>query len=228
METTIKKGENSLGEIAIKISGLKKLYKTRAISYNDMEIKKGELVAITGESGSGKTTLLSILGLLDGDFLGEYFLFGENIKNLSQREMAEKRKKEIAFVFQEFNLIDSLKVFGNVALPLRYGNAPKDEIKKRCDEALFLVGLRELGENYPKNLSGGQRQRVAIARAAAQLSPKLKGGLILADEPTGALDKASAEAVMNLFFRLNKEGKTILIITHDEKIAKMCQREIKI
>lgn len=215
-------------EIAVEIKNLKKSYKTKegekTIFYDNIKIEKGEIVAITGQSGSGKTTLLSVLGLLDGDFCGDYFLFGENVRDLTPKELCEKRKRKIGFVFQNFNLIESLNLLDNVSLPLFYLGVDKKEREEISREALSAVGLLDRERDFPKNLSGGQKQRVAVARAISQLKRE-KDGLILADEPTGALDEASATSVMKLFFELQKEGKTVIIITHDKDLAKVCQRE---
>lgn len=214
----------------LRARGIKKLYRDgearQIISYEDISIKKGEIVAITGESGCGKSTLLNILGLLDSDFLGEVYLFGKNIRELSERERVALRKNKIAFIFQDFNLIESLNALDNAVLPLYYGNTPQADREKIGRLALERVGLLEKERSLPKNLSGGQRQRVAVARAMCQLFGKQ--GLILADEPTASLDEGQGREVLRLFFDMQKNGNTLIIITHNKDIAKMCHREISL
>jgi putative ABC transport system ATP-binding protein len=212
----------------VSIKNLNKSYKTDYNSLHvlkglDLEIKEGELVSIMGSSGSGKSTLLNILGILDEYDTGEYYLDGNLIKNLSQRQAANYRNNLIGFVFQSFNLLSFKTALENVALPLYY---QKVERKKRQEIALnYLeqVGLAEWAEHYPNQLSGGQQQRVAIARALIS-NPKI----ILADEPTGALDSKTTDEVMSFFEKVNAEGKTVVIVTHENEIAQRTNRVIRL
>ena len=186
----------------------------------NLEIKQGEMVALTGSSGSGKSTLMNILGCLDRPDEGHYFLAGEDVAQLSQDELAGIRNQRIGFVFQTFNLLPRMSALENVGLPLLYaGEAhPQD----RAAEALKIVGLSDRMHHEPNQLSGGQRQRVAIARAIVT-----NPAIILADEPTGNLDSKTSEEVMALFLELNRQGRTILVITHEQDIAAYCQRQIR-
>ena len=189
----------------------------------DLNIEKGEMVAIMGSSGSGKSTLLNIIGILDEHDEGEYTLDGVEIKNLNEKKAAQYRNKFLGFVFQSFNLINFKNALENVALPLYYQGLGR---KKRQEKALFLldkVGLKNWAKHLPNELSGGQKQRVAIARALAA-EPKL----LLADEPTGALDSATSVELMQFLQQLNDEGRTLLIVTHETDIANMCKRIIKL
>ena len=212
----------------VSIKNLNKSYKTDYNSLHvlkglDLEIREGELVSIMGSSGSGKSTLLNILGILDDYDTGEYYLDGNLIKNLSQRQAANYRNNLIGFVFQSFNLLSFKTALENVALPLYY---QKVERKKRQEIALnYLeqVGLAEWAGHYPNQLSGGQQQRVAIARALIS-NPKI----ILADEPTGALDSKTTDEVMSFFEKVNAEGKTVVIVTHENEIAQRTNRVIRL
>ena len=187
----------------------------------DLEVESGEFVALMGASGSGKSTLLNILGILDTYDGGEYCLGGTRIQNLSQRQAAHLRNRFIGFVFQSFNLLSFKNALENVALPLYYQQVGRRERNKIAMQYLERVGLADRAEHLPSELSGGQRQRVAIARALAG-GPKV----ILADEPTGALDSRTSCEVMHLFQELNREGKTIIMVTHENDIAQMTQRTI--
>lgn len=180
----------------------------------NLQVNEGDYVAIMGPSGSGKTTLMNIIGCLDRADKGTYFLDGIDISKQSDKELSDIRLNKIGFVFQTFQLLASDKAVDNVALPLIYAGVKKDERIKRAKEALTRVGLEDRTEFYPNQLSGGQKQRVAIARAMIN-HPKV----LLADEPTGALDQASGKQVMELFEELNKEGVTIIMITHDAGVA---------
>ena len=189
----------------------------------NLKVEKGEMVAIMGSSGSGKSTLLNIIGILDELDEGQYFLDGIEIKNLTERKSANYRNKFLGFVFQSFNLINFKNALENVALPLYYQGLNR---KDRLEKAMFhleKVGLRDWASHMPNELSGGQKQRVAIARALAA-EPKL----LLADEPTGALDSNTSKEIMKFLQQLNDEGKTILIVTHEHDISLMCKRIVKL
>ncbi len=194
---------------------------THALAEINLEIRKGEFVAIAGPSGCGKSTLLSILGLLDSPTEGNYTLNGHPVANLNHSERARIRNREVGFIFQSFNLIGDLTVFENVELPLTYRGMASDERKRCVDAALEKVGMSHRAKHYPSQLSGGQQQRVAVARALAG-----KPSILLADEPTGNLDSKNGEAVMQLLSELHHEGATIRMVTHDDRFAKHAQRAI--
>ena len=187
----------------------------------DLKIKEGELVAIMGSSGSGKSTLLNIIGMLDNYDSGSYKLDNVPIKDLDETKAAKYRNKFLGFVFQSFNLINYKTALENIALPLYYQGISRNERQKVAQEYLKKVGLADWAEHLPSELSGGQKQRIAIARALAS-QPKV----LLADEPTGALDSTTSVEVMNLIKQINNEGKTILVVTHEQDIANMCKRII--
>jgi len=187
----------------------------------DMNINEGELVAIMGSSGSGKSTLLNIIGMLDNYDSGSYMLDNVAINNLDETKAAKYRNQFLGFVFQSFNLINYKTAVENIALPLYYQGVSRKERQSIALEYLNKVGLSEWAEHLPSELSGGQKQRIAIARALAS-QPKV----LLADEPTGALDSQTSEEVMSLIKKINKEGKTILVVTHEHEIANMCNRII--
>ena len=189
----------------------------------DMEIKSGELVSIMGSSGSGKSTLLNILGILDNYDSGTYHLDGRLIKDLSETKAARYRSEMIGFVFQSFNLIPFKNAMENVALPLYYQGVKRTKRNELAKQYLDKVGLLEWADHSPNELSGGQKQRVAIARSLIS-NPKI----ILADEPTGALDSTTSYAVMDLLKQLHKEGMTVVIVTHENDIAEMTNRLIKL
>lgn len=189
----------------------------------DLSVEAGEMVAIMGSSGSGKSTLLNIIGMLDEADEGDYILDNVPIKNLTEKKAAIYRNKFLGFIFQSFNLINYKNALDNVALPLYYQGLKR---KERIEKALFhlgKVGLRDWATHLPNELSGGQKQRVAIARALAA-NPKL----LLADEPTGALDTKTSHEIMDFIQSLNDEGKTILMVTHEEDIANMCKRIVRL
>ncbi|KZO01224.1 ABC transporter ATP-binding protein [Pseudobacillus badius] len=187
----------------------------------NLSIEEGEYVSIMGPSGSGKSTIMNILGCLDTPTSGEYILDGNSVLSRKENELSKIRNEYIGFVFQNFNLLPRLTALDNVQLPLVYAKVNKKERKELAIDALAKVGLKDRINFKPTQLSGGQKQRVAIARALIN-KPKF----ILADEPTGALDTASSEQVMNLFTELNKEGVTIVLITHEEEIAQYAKRSI--
>jgi putative ABC transport system ATP-binding protein len=200
--------------------GSNSLHVLKGINFN---VEEGELVSIMGSSGSGKSTLLNILGMLDEADEGSYTLDGVPIKNLNERVAAKYRNKFLGFIFQSFNLINYKSALDNVALPLYYQKMPRKERMDRAFHYLEKVGLAEWSHHLPSELSGGQKQRVAIARALAS-DPKV----LLADEPTGALDSKTSHEVMDLIQGINDEGKTILIVTHEPDIAQMTKRIVNL
>ena len=211
----------------IKISNLHKSYQLGANQLHvlkgiDLNIDKGELVSIMGSSGSGKSTLLNIIGILDDYDAGDYYLDNELIKDLSQTKAAQHRNKSIGFIFQSFNLLNFKTALENAALPLYYKNVNRSKRNKLALEYLDRVGLKDRAHHLPTELSGGEQQRVAIARALIS-NPKI----ILADEPTGALDSKTSYEVMDLLKEVNNEGITVIIVTHEHDIAEMTNRLIK-
>lgn len=196
---------------------------TTALNKVSFEIKKGEFVAIMGPSGCGKSTLLNILGLLDNPTDGEYYFLNNEVSRFSEKQRANSRKQNIGFVFQNFNLIDELNVYENVELPLIYLGMSTAERKKRVESALEQMQIAHRRRHFPLQLSGGQQQRVAVARAVVA-TPHL----ILADEPTGNLDSAHGEEVMNLLASLNQGGTTIIMVTHSQRDAEYAQRIIRL
>ena len=188
-----------------------------------LEIDKGEFVAIIGTSGSGKSTMMNILGCLDVPTRGEYYLDGTPIRERTQKELDYIRSRRIAFIFQGYNLIPSLNVWENVALPMAYQRVPLAERRRRALEALEMVEIASKAESRPTRLSGGQQQRVAIARAMATGSP-----ILMADEPTGALDSRTGAQVLELMRQLNARGTTVILITHDNGIAAQADRTVRV
>jgi putative ABC transport system ATP-binding protein len=212
----------------LKMTGLSKAYRTEvvetyALRQFDLEVKQGEFVAVTGPSGSGKTTFLTIAGLLEAPTAGRYELDGIDVSQLGDDARSHIRNQKIGFIFQGFNLIADLNVFDNVDVPLRYRGMKADERKRRVHAALERVGLAARARHYPAELSGGQQQRVAIARALAG-EPRL----LLADEPTGNLDSQMARSVMDLLEELNRDGATIVMVTHDPQLAARAQRNVHV
>lgn len=212
----------------IEIKDVYKIYnpgenEVRALDGVSLSIDEGEFVAIIGQSGSGKSTLMNTLGLLDRPTSGEYLLSGRDVATLTDDEQSEIRNKQIGFIFQGFNLIPSLTAIDNVELPLVYRGMKKDERNKLSLDALERVGLSQRLHHRPSQMSGGQQQRVAIARAVAAKPP-----VILADEPTGNLDSSSGREVMRILHELSEEGRTIILITHDNEIAEEANRIIRI
>lgn len=196
---------------------------TPALNGINLKIDQGEFVAIMGTSGSGKTTLLNIIGCMDIPTTGEYRFSGEDLSNANEKRLSAVRGSQIAFVFQHFALINSYTVYENVEVPLLKQPMPKAERRKRVTAALNAVGISELAKKLPSHISGGQKQRVAIARAIAS-----GADVILADEPTGALDSKTGQEIIHLFLKLNAAGKTIVLITHDRHIASFAQRIVTI
>jgi putative ABC transport system ATP-binding protein len=189
----------------------------------DLTVERGEFVALIGPSGSGKSTLMAILGCLDKPTAGTYALDGRRVESLSGRELAEIRNDKIGFVFQQYNLLPKASVARNVELPMLYAGVGRKERRRRAQEMLERVGIPEKARVLPAALSGGQRQRVAIARALAN-----RPALLLADEPTGALDQKTGHEVLDLFRDLHRQGNTIIIVTHDLSIAATAQRQVEI
>ena len=212
----------------IEVKNLSKVFRTEeiettALNNVSFSINKGEFVAIMGPSGCGKSTLLNVLGLLDNPSGGSYQLLGNEVASLRERERTNYRKGNIGFVFQSFNLIDELNVYENVELPLKYLNISSSERKRRVTEMLKRMNISHRAKHYPQQLSGGQQQRVAIARAVVA-NPQLT----LADEPTGNLDSRNGKEVMDLLCDLNKEGSTIVMVTHSQRDASVAQRVINL
>lgn len=195
----------------------------RALDHVSLTIDEQEFVAIIGHSGSGKSTLMNMLGCLDVPTSGEYWLHGQDVSTLSDDELSDIRNREIGFIFQGFNLIPNLTALENVELPLIYRGVSKSVREELSVEALKKVGLEHRMDHKPSEMSGGQQQRVAIARAIAQAPP-----VILADEPTGNLDSNSTKEIMDILKGLHKEGRTVILITHDNEIAAQAKRVIKI
>ena len=213
----------------IKIKDMYKIYnegkesEVRALDGVSLEIDRGEFVAIVGQSGSGKSTMMNVLGCLDIPTYGEYWLDGTDVTELNDRQLARIRNKEIGFIFQGYNLIQELDALENVTLPLIYQGLSMWDREDRAMEALERVGMAERAHHRPSEMSGGQQQRVAIARAIATHPP-----IIMADEPTGALDSHTGKEVLRFLQELNKEGSTIILITHDNSIAATARRVVRI
>jgi len=212
----------------IKIENLRKVFRTEevettALNNVSMEVNEGEFIAIMGPSGCGKSTLLNILGLLDNPTSGNYFIGDQEVGHLKEKERTQARKGKIGFVFQSFNLIEEMSVFENVELPLVYMGISKSDRRTRVEDALKRMNISHRAQHFPNQLSGGQQQRVAIARAVVA-NPKL----ILADEPTGNLDSKNGNDVMDLLSELNKEGTTIIMVTHSQHDAAYSHRIINL
>jgi putative ABC transport system ATP-binding protein len=216
-----------MSDTVIRIEGLHKSYHTSAglfpaLKDVNLSVDPGEFLAIMGPSGSGKSTLMNILGCLDKPTAGRYLLDGRDVKNLSKDELALLRNRTIGFVFQGYNLLQRMSLLDNVALPLIYCGVEHDKRRQRAHQLLAKVGLADKAGSLPNQISGGQQQRVAIARALIN-HPRL----ILADEPTGNLDSKTGEEIMTLFDELNREGITIVLVTHEEDIAKHAKRQVR-
>ena len=212
----------------IKLQNVIKDYQTGKVSFRalngvNLNISKGDYVGLVGPSGSGKSTLMNLIGCLDVPTSGKYFLEGDDVSTFNNNKLADLRNTKIGFVFQAFNLLPYATAFENIEMPLIFSKTKGAARKKRINELLELVGLSDKSNNKPTEMSGGEMQRVAIARALAN-----EPDLILADEPTGNLDSKSGEAIVNIFDMLSKDGKTIMIITHDVNVAKHANRIIYI
>ncbi len=212
----------------IDLKNVYKIYETgdvevHALDGISLHIDKGEFVAIVGQSGSGKSTCMNIIGCLDVPTSGEYILDGIDVSTMDDDELSYIRNNELGFIFQQYNLIQKLSVLNNVELPLIYKRYPKEERKRIAMEALERVGLKGMENRFPQQLSGGQQQRVSIARALAG-----EPSVILADEPTGALDSKTGIEVLALIKKLNEEGNTIILVTHDNEIAEQAKRVVRI
>lgn len=198
------------------VNGDNSLHALQDISFH---IEEGDFVAIMGSSGSGKSTMMNILGCLDHEFEGEYFLDGVSVRETKEADLSKLRNQKIGFVFQSFHLLPKLTALENVELPLLYAGIPRKEREERAKKMLEIVGLQERMQHRPNELSGGQRQRVAIARALVN-----EPAILLADEPTGNLDSHSEQEIMKFFQSLHKQGKTIIVVTHDEEVANYTKR----
>lgn len=223
-----RKGERGAMGALVEIQDICKIYnpgenEVKALNHVSLTIDENEFVAIIGQSGSGKSTLMNMLGCLDVPSSGSYFLHGQDVSHMSDNELSDVRNKEIGFIFQGFNLIAGLTALENVELPLIYRGVGQRERLRLADTALNKVGLDKRKTHRPSEMSGGQQQRVAIARAIAQAPP-----IILADEPTGNLDSGSSKEIMEILKSLHEEGRTVILITHDNEIAKQAKRVIKI
>ncbi|KTG18832.1 phosphonate ABC transporter ATP-binding protein [Pseudoalteromonas sp. XI10] len=212
----------------IKLTNLSRVFRTQdvettALNNINLQVNEGEFLAIMGPSGCGKSTLLSILGMLDSPSAGSFEFLGQDIAGFGEKQLATLRKASIGFVFQSFNLIDELTVFENVELPLQYQNISKSERKQRVEEILKRVAIDHRADHLPQQLSGGQQQRVAVARALV-INPKL----ILADEPTGNLDSKNGDEVMAMLRELNREGTTVIVVTHSEKEGNYADRLVRL
>ncbi len=212
----------------IKLTNLSRVFRTQdvettALNNINLHVNEGEFLAIMGPSGCGKSTLLSILGMLDSPSAGSFEFLGQDIAGFGEKQLATLRKASIGFVFQSFNLIDELTVFENVELPLQYQNISKSERKQRVDAILKRVAIDHRADHLPQQLSGGQQQRVAVARALV-INPKL----ILADEPTGNLDSKNGDEVMAMLRELNREGTTVIVVTHSEKEGNYADRLVRL
>jgi len=212
----------------IRLEGVTKTYdagelEVKALSGIDLDVRKGQMVAIIGPSGSGKSTLMHIVGCLDAPTAGSYHLDGQDVSTLSGFQLAAIRNRKVGFVFQTFNLLPKASLLRNVELPLLYGGIAGGERRERAIEALRRVGLVERAKHKPSELSGGQRQRAAIARAVVN-----RPSLILADEPTGNLDTKTGLEILDLFDEMHGRGETVVIVTHDPRIAERCERLVRI
>lgn len=214
--------------ILLSLDNVSKLYKmgetvVTALDGVFFNVERGEFLSIMGPSGSGKSTCMNLIGCLDKPTSGEILINGKKVSLMNQNQLAEIRNRTIGFVFQQYNLLPNLSVIENVMLPLRYQGVPVAERRKRAEKVLDRMGLSDRLNHKPSELSGGQKQRTAIARATVT-----DPALILADEPTGALDSHTGESVMDLFNEINREGTTIIVVTHDEKIGRSLPRTIRI
>ncbi|ESP91200.1 MULTISPECIES: ABC transporter ATP-binding protein [Pseudoalteromonas] len=212
----------------LQMNNISKIYRTdlvetHALSGVNLSVEEGEFIAVTGPSGSGKTTFLNITGLLETFEEGQYLLDGEDVSQLTDKHLSKLRNEKIGFIFQGFNLIADLNLYDNIEVPLIFRGISRQERKKRIEESLELVGLGSRASHFPAQLSGGQQQRVAIARALAG-----KPRFLLADEPTGNLDTMMARQVMELLQEINRQGTTLIMVTHDNELAQRAHRNIQI
>jgi len=222
------KTEETVLENIIDMSGIRKVYdtgkvKVEALKGIDLTVTSGEFVAVVGPSGSGKSTLMNLVGCLDTPTAGEYHLAGEKVAGLSRDQLADIRNRRVGFVFQNFNLLPQISAFENVEIPLLFGGVPIKKRQERTTELLERVGLGDRMEHKPTELSGGQMQRVAIARALA-----MNPDILLADEPTGNLDTTSGTDVMSIFSDLWRQGRTVIVITHDATLARRASRVVEV
>jgi putative ABC transport system ATP-binding protein len=214
-------------DLVIDVRAMTKVYQmgdinVKALAGVDLQVERGELIAIMGPSGSGKSTMMNMLGCLDIPTSGEYFLDGERVSALNDNQLADIRNRKVGFVFQRFMLLSNLTALGNVELPLRYAGTPAKERRERAIRAMQAVGLGDRMHHHPNELSGGQQQRVAMARAIVN-----QPAIIMADEPTGNLDSKSGHEVMELLLGMNRDqGATVIIVTHDSNIAAQCERTV--
>ena len=216
------------GRPVIEMQAIRKVYdtgkvKVEALAGIDLAVTSGEFVAVVGPSGSGKSTLMNLIGCLDTATDGRYRLAGEDVSDLSRDDLADIRNRRVGFVFQNFNLLPQISAFENIAMPLLFGGVSPKKRKERVEELLARVGLSDRAEHKPTELSGGQMQRVAIARAMA-----MEPDILLADEPTGNLDTSSGSDVMSLFSDLWRQGRTLLVITHDMNLARRAGRTVEV
>ena len=221
--------KNVMDHILFEIKGIQKIYnrnseyELKVLKVINLIVHKGEFISIIGKSGSGKSTLMNIIGMLDMPTFGEYYFEGQNVFKLSSKKRADMRREKIGFIFQNFELFPDMNALKNIEMPMIYSGVPKKERIKRANLLLEEVGISDRSRHLPNELSGGQKQRVAIARALAN-----KPSLILADEPTGALDYETGLRIIELLKNLNRDGNTIILITHDHEIADAAQRQIVI
>lgn len=221
--------KNVMDHILFEIKGIQKIYnrnseyELKVLKGINLIVHKGEFISIIGKSGSGKSTLMNIIGMLDMPTFGEYYFEGQNVFKLSSKKRADMRREKIGFIFQNFELFPDMNALKNIEMPMIYSGVPKKERIKRANLLLEEVGISDRSRHLPNELSGGQQQRVAIARALAN-----KPSLILADEPTGALDYETGLRIIELLKNLNRDGNTIILITHDHEIADAAQRQIVI
>lgn len=221
--------KNVMDHILFEIKGIQKIYnrnseyELKVLKGINLIVHKGEFISIIGKSGSGKSTLMNIIGMLDMPTFGEYYFEGQNVFKLSSKKRADMRREKIGFIFQNFELFPDMNALKNIEMPMIYSGVPKKERIKRANLLLGEVGISDRSRHLPNELSGGQKQRVAIARALAN-----KPSLILADEPTGALDYETGLRIIELLKNLNRDGNTIILITHDHEIADAAQRQIVI